>query len=76
MEFTVTIEPEVVDVLGADKVGAFLQNAATQLRLKAAAQEALTDLADFDTLVNDPEWQTARQQAWSKEKHRYLSSAD
>lgn len=73
MEFTVTIEPAVIDVLGADKVSAFLQDAATRLRLKAATQEALADLDYFDELVNDPEWQTARQQAWEQEKHRYIS---
>ena len=71
MEFTVTIEPEVIDVLGADKVSTYLNDAATRLRLKAAAQEALADLDYFDSLVNDPQWRTARQQAWEQEKHRY-----
>ncbi len=76
MEFTVTIEPEIIDVLGADKVSAFLNDAATKLKLKAAAQETLADLTYFDELVNDPQWQTARQQAWEQEKHRYKSFTD
>lgn len=71
MEFMITVEPEVVDVLGVDKVSAFLKDAATKLKLKAASQEALADLNYFDELVNDPQWQTARQQAWEQEKHRY-----
>lgn len=76
MEFTVTIESEVVNVLGADKVDAFLRDAATRLKLKAAAQEALADLDYFDELVNDPAWQAARQQAWEQEKHRYIVSTE
>lgn len=76
MEFTVTIEPEVIDILGADKVNAFLQDAADRLKLKAAAREALADLDYFDQLVNDPVWQSARRQAWEENKHRYLPSAD
>ena len=76
MEFTVSIEPEVIDVLGVDKVGAFLRDAATRLKLKAAAQEALADLDYFDELVNDPDWQTARDQAWDQEKHRYTPKTD
>ena len=76
MEFTLTIEPEVINVLGADKVSAFLQDAAAKLKLKAAAQEALADLDYFNELVNDPEWQTARQQAWEQEKQRYTPSTD
>ncbi|GAB2566351.1 hypothetical protein [Spirosoma areae] len=71
MEFMVTVEPEVIDVLGADKVSAFLKDAATKLKLKAAAQETLADLDYFNELVNDPQWQTARQQAWEQEKHHY-----
>ena len=76
MEFTITIEPAVIEVLGADKVGAFLQDAATRLKLKAAAQEALADLDYFDELVNDPKWQTARKEAWDQEKHRYTRPTD
>lgn len=76
MEFTVTVESEVVDVLGADTVNLFLQDAATRLKLKAAAQEALADLDYFDQLINDPQWQVARQQAWEQDKHRYISRAD
>lgn len=76
MEFTVTIEPEVIEVLGTDKVTAFLQDAVTRLKLKAAAQEALADLDYFDELVNDPAWRMARQQAWDQEKHRYIVSTD
>lgn len=71
MEFAITVEPAVVDVLGADKVGAFLRDAATRLKLKAAAQETLSDLDYFDELVNDPKWQTARDQALDQEKYRY-----
>ena len=40
MEFVVTVEPEIIDVLGADK------DAATKLKLKAAAQEVLTNLLE------------------------------
>jgi hypothetical protein len=76
MEFTVTIEPEVIDILGTDKVSAFLRDAADRLKLKAAAQEALTDANYFDQLINDPEWQVARRQAWEENKYRYLPSAD
>jgi hypothetical protein len=76
MEFMITVEPEVIDVLGAEKVSAFLQDAATKLKLKAAAQEALADLTHFDELVNDSQWQTARQQAWDQEKHNYQLLAD
>ena len=71
MEFTVVVEPEIIDVLGVDKVNAFLQDAAVRLKLKAAAQEALADLPNFDSLVNDPEWHIARGQAWEQEKTRY-----
>ena len=73
MEFTLTIEPEVVDTLGADKVNAFLQDAVARLNVKAAAQEALAYLPLFDELSNDPDWQMARQQAWDQEKHRYTA---
>ncbi|RZM14981.1 MAG: hypothetical protein EOO88_43860 [Pedobacter sp.] len=76
MEFTVTIDPEVIDILGADKVNAFLQDAATSLRIKAAAQESLADIDYFDELVNDPKWQQARQQAWDQDKHRYIVRND
>jgi hypothetical protein len=76
MEFMVTVDYEVIDVLGADKVNAFLQDAATRLKLKAAAQEALADLTYFDELVNDLAWQTAREQAWAQEKQYYQPKAD
>jgi len=76
MEFTVTVDAKVIDVLGADKVNAFLQDAATKLKLKAAAQEALADLTYFDELVNDPAWQIAREQAWAQEKQFYQRKAD
>ena len=76
MEFTITVEPEIVDALGADSVSAFLQDAATRLKRKAAVQEALADLDYFDELVNDPQWQTVRDQAWNQEKHRYQPSID
>ncbi len=69
MEFTVIVEPEIIDVLGIDNVNAFLQDAAARLKLKAAAQKALADLDYFDELVNDPQWQSARQQAWEQQKH-------
>lgn len=76
MEFLITVEPAVIDVLGADKVSAFLQDVTTKLKLKAAAQEALADLNYFDELVNDPQWQTARGQAWEQEKHHYQPLTD
>lgn len=76
MEFMITIEPAVIDVLGVDKVNAFLQDAAIRLKLKAAAQEALADISYFDELVNDPDWQMARQQAWEQDKHRYVLPTD
>ena len=76
MEFTVTVEPEIISVLGVDKVSAFLNDAAIKLKLKAAAQETLANLAYFDELVNDPQWQTARQQAWDQEKHHYIPFKD
>ncbi|ADB36385.1 hypothetical protein [Spirosoma linguale] len=69
MEFTVTVDPEVIDVLGADQVSAFLNDAATKLKLKVAAKEALADINYFDELVNDPTWEKARQQAWEQEQH-------
>ena len=71
MEFTITIEPDVIDALGVDQVSAFLKDAASKLKLKAAAQESLGDLTYFDELVNDPAWKTAREQAWEQEKHHY-----
>ncbi len=70
------VEAEIISVLGADKVSAFLTDAAIKLKRKAAAQETLADLDYFDELVNDPQWQTARQQAWDQEKHRYISFTD
>ncbi len=71
MEFTVTIEPEVIDALGAEEVSAFLKDAATRLRLKVAAKEALADLDYFDDLTNDFGWEVAREQAWEQEKGKY-----
>ena len=76
MEFIVTVDSKIIDVLGVDKVNAFLQDAATNLKLKVAAQEALADLTYFDELVNDPVWQTAREQAWAQEKQYYQQKAD
>ncbi|SOD78114.1 hypothetical protein [Spirosoma fluviale] len=67
MEFTVTVDPEVIDVLGADQVSAFLNDAATKLKLKVAAQEALADIDYFDELVNESEWKKARQQVWEQQ---------
>ena len=54
------IEPEVIEVLGADRVTTYLNDVAARLRLKAAAREALADLDYFDGLVNDPQWKTTR----------------
>jgi hypothetical protein len=75
MEFTITIELEVIDILGPDQVNAFLQDAAVRLRLKAAAQDALSEIDYFDDLVNDPDWQLARQQAWEQDKAKYVLAA-
>ncbi|OIN58675.1 hypothetical protein [Arsenicibacter rosenii] len=72
MQVTVEIEDQVVHSVGIEKVKAYLREYAAKLELKVAAQEALSELDQFD-VTNDPAWQAARNAAWEDVKDRVLS---
>lgn len=63
-EIKVQIEDELAAAVGRDKVEQFLQDMVAQLRIKAAAVDALADLNVIDP--NDLEWKQARNRAWNK----------
>lgn len=71
MEISVNIKDDLIESLGLETVKDYLATFVSQLELKMAAQDALTELATID-LTNDPEWQAARTLAWEQEKHNFL----
>ena len=71
-QLTVTIEESVLNAIGKTEVEKSLQAWLIRLQIQAAAKEILEDLPDYD-LINDPEWQTARELAWKQEKPKYVA---
>ncbi|AQG82181.1 hypothetical protein [Spirosoma montaniterrae] len=71
MQVTIEVEDSVVETLGYDLVKNLLSDSAAHLEMKIAAMAILQELSDEDPM-HDPAWQTARQQAWEQEKHKFV----
>jgi len=70
-EFKIQLEDSLVQRFGYEEVDNYLKELVKKLYLKISAQEILQDINEID-LENDPQWQTARNNAWEQEKSKYL----
>ncbi|MFD2570895.1 hypothetical protein ACFSUS_09645 [Spirosoma soli] len=75
MQVTIEVEDSLIEALGYERVKDLLSDSAAHLEMKVAAQEILKEFSEEDPM-HDPAWQTARQQAWEQEKHKYLFKTD
>jgi hypothetical protein len=67
-EFVIKIEDEIVQVLGKQTIEQYLQLFITQTILKAAASDILKDY-EIDSLTNDNNWITAKNNAFLNDKY-------
>ncbi len=68
---TIQVDDDAVKMLGRKALQQEFQEYVNKLLVKVAAQEALTDLALFDEIANDPAWRRAREAAWEEEKEEF-----
>lgn len=71
VDLVIKVDEDTIKMLGRKALQQQFQEYVNMLLTKAAAQEALSDLALFDELANDPEWQRAREAAWEEEKEEF-----
>ena len=71
VEFKINLEESIVKAIGKEEIEKSLEEITSQIILKLAAKDILSDLSTFD-LSNDMAWQSARNLAWKEEQHKYL----
>ena len=69
-EIKVQVDDELLATVSRQQLENFLQDMIEQLRMKAAAADALDGLAGID-ISNDPAWKQAREEAW----HRHMQTS-
>ncbi len=72
VEFKLQLDEAFVQTLGYNQIENYLKEYLQKLQLKASTSDILADLDKFD-LVNDEQWQLARNIAWEQEKPKFLS---
>lgn len=75
MSITIDIDEQLVTDLGKDEVEREFKKTIERLELRKLARQMVDDLNDID-LSNDPDWQKARQEAWSDYRQRNQLAAD
>ena len=71
-EFKKSLEDQVVNSIGYNKIEDYLNKDINQIVSKPAARGALNDLEKVD-LRNDEKWMIARENVWGQEGYRYTS---
>ena len=75
MSITIDIDEELVADLGREEVEREFKKAIERLELRKLARQMAEDLKEID-LTNDPDWQKAREAAWSEYRQRNKLAAD
>ena len=75
MNITIDIDEQLVADLGRDEVDREFKKAVHRLEIRKLARQMSEDLKDID-LANDPDWQKAREEAWSEYRQRNKLAAD
>jgi len=69
-ELKVQIDDNLINTFGYTEIEKYLNDYISKLYVKISANEMLKELQDID-LVNDEQWQVARDLAWNQESYRY-----
>jgi len=69
-ELKVQIDDNLINTFGYTEIEKYLNDYISKLYVKISANEMLKELQDID-LVNDEQWQVARDLAWKQESYRY-----
>lgn len=75
MSITIDIDEELMADLGREEVEREFKKAIERLELRKLARQMAQDMKEID-LTNDPDWQKAREAAWSEYGHRYTPETD
>ncbi len=75
MSITIDIDEELLADLGREEVEREFKKAVERLELRKLARQMAKDMKEID-LTNDPNWQKAREAAWSEYGYRYTPKMD